>query len=152
MEEQVAKFEGWAVVEMFGHQKEIGYVSTRYFGTACLFQIDVPALQEREFILEAPSYVDTEGTTSSGVDVRRLWCPAGSKVKRRATPGRSPLIGPNSIYKLTPCTEDTAMRAIEEFAPRPLMLLELPNAPQLAVTWPDRGEKEDLDLSEEGNI
>jgi hypothetical protein len=30
--EQQATFEGWAVVELFGHSREIGYVKTEYFG------------------------------------------------------------------------------------------------------------------------
>jgi len=54
MSEQVAKFEGWAIVEMFGHGREIGYVTTQYFGSACLFQIDVPELPERERTLRRP--------------------------------------------------------------------------------------------------
>lgn len=55
MEEQQAKFEGWAVVEIMGHQKEIGYVTTQYFGPAGLFRVDRPELPEREFELRRPA-------------------------------------------------------------------------------------------------
>ncbi len=33
METQTSKFEGWAVVELFGHSREAGYVTTDYFGS-----------------------------------------------------------------------------------------------------------------------
>jgi hypothetical protein len=77
MEPQANRFEGWAVVEMFGHTKEVGFVTTQYYGTACLFQIDVPELPEREFTLQKPEY-----TTSDNGDMR--WTPAGAKVRRSA--------------------------------------------------------------------
>jgi hypothetical protein len=133
-ETKQAAFEGWAIVELFGHAKEIGFVTTQYFGSACLFQIDVPPLPEREIILDRVQYIqhDNEG----GIH----WTPAGSKVKRLASPGRSPLVGPSAIYKLTPCTQETAMLALEEFCPRPMVLLELAkkqDAPQ--VEWPEDG-------------
>jgi hypothetical protein len=123
MEPQANRFEGWAVVEMFGHTKEVGFVTTQYYGTACLFQIDVPELPEREFTLQKPEY-----TTSDNGDMR--WTPAGAKVRRSAVPARSRLIGPGSIYSITPCTEDTARRAIEECVRRALILLELPKDKQ----------------------
>ncbi len=33
MEHETSKFEGWAVVEMFGHSREVGYITTEYFDT-----------------------------------------------------------------------------------------------------------------------
>ncbi|GEM_PF-2856323 len=57
MEAKAAAFEGWAVVEMFGHAKEIGFVTTEAYGSAVLFRVDTPELPEREFILESPEYV-----------------------------------------------------------------------------------------------
>jgi len=130
---QITKFEGWAVVEMFGHQKEIGYVTTQYFGSACLFQCDVPALPERELVLDRPSYADLHG--------KQVWAPVGSKVTRPASPGHTSLIGPSAIYKLTPCTEETALAAIDNFSPRPLILLDLAKQPQLPLAGWGQGEK-----------
>jgi hypothetical protein len=140
MEPQTNKFEGWAVVELFGHAKEIGFVTTQYFGTACLFQIDVPELLDREFTLQAPQWLEHEGRT--------ILAPEGTKVKRAASQGRSRLVGPGAVYSMTPCTQETAMVAIERMQPRPLMILELakkPDAPQ--VTWPqtDAEQEEDRD-------
>jgi hypothetical protein len=41
-------FEGWAVLEIFGHQTYAGFVTTQTFGQAVLFRVDVPPLAERE--------------------------------------------------------------------------------------------------------
>lgn len=51
------RFEGFAVVELFGHAKEIGFVTTEYYGTAAFFRVDTPELPERDFVLESPEYV-----------------------------------------------------------------------------------------------
>ena len=139
MEGQPNRFEGWAVVEMFGHAKEVGFVTTETYGTAVLFRVDTPSLPEREFTLESPGYVN--GAT---------WTPAGSKVKRPASPAKTRLIGPGAIYAITPCTEETALRAIEEFTRRPLILLELAkDAPQLPGEIADPPEDEEETFEEE---
>jgi hypothetical protein len=139
METPATKFEGYAIVELFGHAKEIGYVTTQYFGAACLFQIDVPELLDREFTLQAPQWLEHEGRT--------VLAPEGSKVKRAASPGRTRLVGCGAIYSITPCTEETAMVAIERMQPRPLMILELAKKEAPAVTWPQTDEDEDISSS-----
>lgn len=126
-EQQQAKFEGWAVVEMMGHQREVGYVTTEVFGAACLFRVDTPALPERDYELKRPEWILAQ-------DGEQKYCPAGSKVRRQAVPAKSRLVGPPAIYAITPCTEESAMRAIEELIRRPVILLELPpQQPQLAA-------------------
>lgn len=117
-----AQFEGWAVIEIFGHTKDAGFVTTQYFGSACLFRIDVPELPEREVELKRPEYFE----------INRVWrtWPAGTIAKGAAMPARSKLIGPNSIFSLTPCTEEFARRAIEEIYPRPLVLVGVPETEQ----------------------
>jgi hypothetical protein len=37
------QFEGWAIVELFGHQVVAGYVSTASLGGASFVRVDVPA-------------------------------------------------------------------------------------------------------------
>jgi hypothetical protein len=112
--EMPAQFEGWAIIELFGHQREIGYVTTRYFGTACLFQVDIPELPERDHVLETPQYVG--GT----------WTPSGAKIRKKAASARSRMLGPGSIYALNPCTEAAAMMAIEKMVGREIVVLEIP--------------------------
>lgn len=131
-----SKFEGWAIAELFGHQREVGFVTTEYFGPAALFRIDVPELLEREFVLKRPAMVDER------------WTAAGAKVKRQAVPARSRLIGPGAIYALNPCSEEAAKAAIEELSPRPLILIEAPKIDYkvLPQTVPD-----DDDFNAEGS-
>ena len=127
------EFHSWAIVEMFGHTKEVGFVSTQYFGPACLFQIDVPELPEREIVLSHSRYIN--GVT---------YAPAGTKVKISAMPKRSRLIGPGSIYSITPCTEATAMKAIDSMADthREMLILEVPDK---VPALPSGNDEEDDD-------
>jgi len=135
------RFEGWAVVEMFGHVKEVGFVTTQYYGTACLFQIDVPELPEREFVLRRPEY--THDDTGS-----MRFAPAGAKVKRVAVLARSRLIGPGAVYSMTPCTEEAARAAIDEFVSRRLILLELPKQQEQALLA-ETAHEQDEEFEEE---
>lgn len=141
--EQQAKFEGWAILEMMGHRREIGYVTTEHYGAASLFRVDSPEFAEREWELTRPEWVRTE----QGTD--RL-APIGSKVKRPGIPAKSCLIGPSSIYALNPCTEETAKRAIEQGVHRPLMLLSVPEHAQLkAAEEVEEPGIDDMDICED---
>lgn len=139
MEAQQNSFEGWAVVELFGHQRAVGFVTTQVFGSAVLFRIDTPELPEREYTLERPAYVSLLQTIPTDPD--RQWCPAGSRVKRQAVPACTKLVGPSAIYAMTPCTEATARMAIERTIEPPLILLELAESRAL----PDTGIVDDDD-------
>lgn len=84
-----ASLDTWAIVEMFGHKRIAGKVSEHVLGSAVLIRVDVP-----ETIVQRRGGVPGEMTTS----------PAFTK-----------LLGPSSIYCLTPCSEDVARRAAQEF-------------------------------------
>ncbi len=138
-EQQQASFEGWAVVEMMGHRREIGFVTTQAFGQAVMFRVDTPELPEREYTLTAPEYAETE----PGI---RQWCAAGTKVKRPATPARSCLVAPGSLYAMNPCSEEAARAAIEHSTARPLIALDIPPRPALASGIIDGDDHDDSDL------
>lgn len=130
MENEQAKFEGWAIVEMMGHQREIGYVTTESYGQAVLFRVDVPEFPEREYVLERPQW-DASGNHF----------PIGAKVQRVALPARSRLISPAAIYALNPCSEHAAHKAIEASIVPRLILIEAPQDKQLPTGYPpDHGE------------
>jgi hypothetical protein len=38
--------EGWAILELFGHNKIAGYVTTAIIGTSGMLRVDVPELEE----------------------------------------------------------------------------------------------------------
>jgi hypothetical protein len=120
MPETQTHFEGWAVVELFGHGKAIGFVTTEYYGSACLFRVDTPERKVREYVLERPEY----GHDEQHFQERLL--PKGTKVKRPAMPAHSRLVGPSSIFALNPCSEEVAKKQLERDEPRPLILVELP--------------------------
>jgi hypothetical protein len=119
--ENQASFSGWAKVEVMGHQSHIGFVRTEAYGQAVMFRVDMPEFPEREFVLEEPAYVDGK------------WTPKGAKVLRPAMPGASVLVGAGSIYRIAPCSEAAALKAIEqEFRPE-LRLIELPAVMAIAA-------------------
>lgn len=126
--EQTSKFEGWAVIEMFGHTREAGYVTTEYFGSGALFRVEVPPMPEREVTLVRPSWIDGE------------LCGAGTKTKKSAIDGRTRFIGPGAVYALNPCSKDAAFAALESMTPRETKIVELVKAKQLATTL--SGEEE----------
>lgn len=109
-ETQQAQFDGWAILDVLGHQRYVGYVTTEAYGAAVLFRIDVPALEARERVTKRPGY------GSDG----QYW-PAGTTVKEGAVEGYTKLVGAGSIYTITPCTKDAALKAVEDAQPRPLM-------------------------------
>ena len=121
MEEKQSSFNGWAKVEVMGHQSHIGFVKTEAYGQAVLFRIDTPELQDREYTLEEPAYVDGK------------WTPVGSKVLRSGSPGVSVLVGAGSIYRIVPCTEGVALKAIERDVRGELKLVSLPEPKALAA-------------------
>ena len=41
---QPSELKAWALVELFGHQRIVGYLSQQSFGTGVLFRVDVPDL------------------------------------------------------------------------------------------------------------
>lgn len=135
MDGQQSTFTGFAIVELMGHQREIGWVSTEYFGGVALFRVDTPELPEREFILKHPEHAEV----SPGV---RQWCAAGTKVKRPAVPARSRLVSPSALYAMNPCSEEAALAAIEATASRPLIAIDIP-AGLLVASHPDEDDDED---------
>jgi hypothetical protein len=42
--EQSKELKSWALVELFGHQRIVGFLSQQSFGTGVLFRVDVPDL------------------------------------------------------------------------------------------------------------
>lgn len=134
MEEQ-SSFSGWAVVEIMGHNREIGYVTTVYFGGPALFRVDQPELPEREYILERPQWIGDRQ------------CPKGTHVIREALQGKTVFVGPPAIFRLTPVTEETAKKAIEAMLPSPIKVVSIPDVAQ--ITAGGIADEQDPDDDEE---
>lgn len=146
-DQKQASFEGWAKVEIMGHQSHVGFVRTEAYGAAVLFRIDTPELPEREYTLDTPQYVNS------------CWTPAGAKIWRGKAEGSTALVGSGSIYRILPCSEAAAMKAIEQNGRAEFKVIELPVKTLAAGADPfeptgddDRGERADPDdIDEEDN-
>lgn len=130
-EQTQATFNGWAKLEIMGHQSHIGYVTTEAYGQAVMFRIDQPEVPESEDVL----------TESDWICNQRV--PAGAVVKREKIEAVTVLVGSGSIYRIIPCTEAVAMKAIRDGQRRPLSLVRLPESVAIAAPV-------ELDLNDEG--
>jgi hypothetical protein len=128
MDENQASFNGWAKVEVMGHQSHIGHVTTEAYGGTVLFRIDSPGLREEEQTLDQSEWIGDQRV------------PAGSVVKVPAIPPFTVLVGAGSIYRIVPCTEDAAMKAIRTTQRRPLMVIKLAEAPAIESSSAERCE------------
>jgi hypothetical protein len=131
MDQEQSKFEGWAKIEIMGHQSHTGLVSTHVFGDAVLLRVDSPAIPEREETLGRSRWTDTGHY------------PAGAVVKHPAVPATSVLLGAKSIYRIQPCTEEVAINTIIAEQHRPLSLVSLPVVGALPAATED---DEDTDI------
>lgn len=96
-EQQLATFEGYAIVEIMGHQRVAGYVTTQYFGSTAVFRVVQQEQPPEEIVLESDQWIDGE----------RIY--AGSKV-RFSRPRAETFVASASLYRMTPCSEDQANR------------------------------------------
>lgn len=135
MPEEQAKFEGWAIVEVMGHQKyAVGFVTTEAYVGAVLFRVDVPGLQARPRTLEWNEYISGRSYL------------AGTIVVEEAVQPFTKLFGAGSIYCITPCTEEVARKATEEGTIRKHNLLSVPSLPAAAAAFVDAYEGGDSEL------
>jgi len=134
MSDQQNEFRGWARVEVMGHQTHIGYVSTEVYGAAVMFRIDQPAIPGGEETLVRPDYVD--GT----------YAPPGTVVKRGDIEAATVLVGAGSIYRIIPCDEAAAHKAIRSSIRPPLILVRLGELRQIASSI-DPEDEDDSDSS-----
>jgi hypothetical protein len=122
IDQQQAKFEGFALVEIMGHQRVAGFVTTEYFGNVAVFHVVMPEVAAEEIEIPARQWIETEHLE------------AGSRV-RISRPKVEQFVAASSLYRLTPCTQADAVtqqpRVVEviERRTRPLLNsgIECPN-------------------------
>jgi hypothetical protein len=137
MEAAQNHLETWAVVELMGHQKEVGFVTTQYYGTACMFKIDVPDLPEREHTLERSRWVGD------------VLAPPGTTIRLGSQPGRTRLVGVSSVYAMNPCDRATAIALLEEKQDEVIKIVSLAGCKQLPLSSVLPGEPEDGDIDDD---
>jgi hypothetical protein len=85
MSEQVSKFEEWAVVELFGHQRIAGKVSEAVLGGCAFLRVDVPATTDRQPYTKYFGNGAIYGMTPCSEEVARL---AANDIERYNVPIR----------------------------------------------------------------
>lgn len=137
MADEQEKFEGWALIELYGHAREAGYVSTAYFGPAAMFRVEVPEIPARQETLSRPQWLEGK------------LCPAGTVVEAEAIPGRTRFLGPGSIYSMNPASEEAVRAAIASMVQRDVKVISISDGaqPQLVAAtdaeYPDGDELEE---------
>lgn len=107
MADQLKEKEFYAIVEVMGHQKFAGLVSEHVIAGQAFIRVDVP---------EIPT--ETQG---EGVD--RI-------VIQDGIPGFTKLLGPSSIYAMSPVSEEVARHVAKSLRQRVLQPWEMPKNPQ----------------------
>lgn len=111
----------WAIVEIMGHQQIAGFAQTVAFGGTIMLRVDAPDLAER-----------VEKINMTWDYNRQEWISADRVMP--AEPGFTQYVGMGSIYRLTPCTEETARASAESRRALPPKLLNVaPVDPQRAL-------------------
>jgi hypothetical protein len=121
-------FEGWAIVDVLGHQRHVGYVTTEYFGQTAFFRVMTPARDPRERIVDGNEYVNFKGCS---------YPPAGSKVFEEGRPGGERFIGAASVYALTPATKERVMELAEDIDTRAVVNVTDPEGKPIAKPTDD---------------
>jgi len=119
-EQQFAQFEGWAHVELMGHQSTTGYVRTQYFGSTALLEVTAPEIAPHQIQLTKSCYCETE-------EHRETLCAPGTLIEVSLDAAKC-IVAASSIYRITPLTEAQAMAKL------PVRRRRLPQALQLATT------------------
>lgn len=113
---ETQKFESWAVVELFGHQRIAGLVTEATIGGCSFVRVDVP---------EQPAIEPTQ------------WHGA-----RPAIPAYTRYFGQGAIYALNPCSEEGARYTASEIRARP-PIAYLPPTIEQQPALPSRTEPEE---------
>ena len=121
MAEDQAKFEGYAIVEIMGHQTMAGYVTTHAFGNVVMFKVTQEAVEPEEQTLSENRYMG--GRTYL----------AGTKLRARRDEASS-YIGAASVYRMTPCSREDA------FKRQPVIFEVLEEPPMPAIPAVEDGE------------
>ncbi len=136
MDQQQTSFEGYAVLELMGHNQAYGFVTTCYFGGPALFRVDRPEIPKREYELKRAQWIGD------------VLAQPGTKVEREAVPGSTVFVGPQAVFRMTPCDEATVRECIERNIQAPIKVLSLVEQKRIAPSDPNE-RQEHLETCEE---
>lgn len=131
IDQQQAKFEGYGLVEIMGHQRVAGFVTTEYFGNVAVFHVVMPEVAAEEVEIPTRQWIETE------------YLEAGSRV-RISRPKVEQFVAASSLYRLTPCTQADAVTQ----QPRVVEVVFRAERPRALAAVAAVVDDEDLYLSE----
>jgi hypothetical protein len=125
-DQQFQNLDCWAIVDLFGHQKIAGKLTTQTLGAAALIRVDVPEI-------EIPERDELHWRGGRREPVKM---PAYKKG------GYTRFFGVGAIYSINPVSEELARRAMAVIDAEPVKPYEIPQPLALpaAVTESDHGE------------
>lgn len=96
-QQELAKYEGYAIVQQMGHKTVAGYVTTEYFGSVAMLRVVQQEQPPEDITLEMDTWVNG----------RIVY--AGSKV-RISRERAEQYVAASSLYAFTPCSAEEATR------------------------------------------
>ena len=117
------KYEGldcWAIVDLFGHNRVAGKLTTQTLGAACLLRMDVP-----EVVI--PSHEEYTGYYRGLEREKKV-------VPERRKGGYTRFFGVGAIYSINPVTEELARRAVAAIDSEPVKPYEMPEVKALPAS------------------
>jgi len=127
--------EMWAVIELFGHQRAAGKLSTQNLGAAALIRLDVPEVTRKERSYD--------------------WSTRKEAIHEITTPAHTRFFGVGAIYSINPCSEETARAELDRIGNPPIVQMELErikmlkSPPQAVDATPAAAEEPEQDEYEE---
>ncbi len=128
-QQQLAKYEGYAIVQQMGHKTVAGFVTTEYFGSVAMLRVVQQEQPPEEITISEDQWING----------RMIY--AGSKVRilrQRA----EQYVAASSLYAFTPCTAEEAHRS----QPKTVEVIEAAERKTLAAAAskdPDDDEYDD---------
>jgi hypothetical protein len=107
--------EMWAIVELFGHQKVAGKLSTLNLGAACLIRVTIP-----EVTRKAVRWSEIDGGAT------RI-------VEDVISPEHDRLFGVGAIYSINPCTEKTVRAVLKTMQTAPISSYDMDRMKMLSA-------------------
>jgi len=127
-QQELAKFEGYAIVQQMGHKTVAGFVTTRYFGNVAMLHVVQQEQPPEEITIPEDKWI--EG--------RMVY--AGSKVRisrRRA----EQYVAVSSLYAFTPCTAEESTHS----QPKTVEVIEMAECKTLAAVAAEYHNDDDDD-------
>ncbi len=122
--------EMWAVVDLFGHQRIAGKLTTQTLGAACLLRIDVP-----ECTRTRQKYNSAQHSYEA-ID--------------EAVPAFTRFLGVGAIYAINPCSEQTVRALLKRLDAAPIQEYEIDRVKALPAAVQDAEYPDPEDVPTEG--